>query len=120
MIQDVRKLQKEFTEKFARNTRAIDKAAQVLYAENPTLAREFLTGYSCQQADAVTKKWIDLSNYLLVKYIDGNIKKEKDGKFLDNGTGVAVSPDQPGYSEAWKRTVAKDAGDKLRVVETKK
>lgn len=120
MSEDVKKLQKEFTEKFANNTKAIDKAAQVLYAESPELAREFLTGYSCQQADAVTKQWIDLSNYLLVKYIDGNIKKEKDGKFLDNGTGVAVSPDQPGYSEAWKRAVANDAGDKLRVVETKK
>jgi len=120
MIQDVRKLQKEFTEKFARNTMAIDKAALVLYDEDPMLAREFLTMYSCQQGDDVTEKWIDLSNYLLVKYIDGNIKKEKDGKFLDNGTGVAVSPDQPGYSEAWKRSVAQDAGDKLKVVKTKK
>ena len=80
VIEDVRKVQKEFTDKFAKNTKAIDKAAQVLYDESPTLAREFLTGYSCQQADAITKRWIDLSNYLLVKYIDGNIKKEKDGK----------------------------------------
>ena len=120
MIQDVRKVQEELTRQFATNTAAIDKAAQLLYAENPASARDFLTQYSCQQGDAVTKRWIELSNYLLVKYIDGNIKKEQDGRFLDNGTGVAVSPDQPGYSEAWKKAVARDAGDKLKVVETKK
>jgi len=120
MVKDVKKVQKEYTQKFATNTAAIDKAAQVLYSQSPDLAREFLTGYCQQQADGLTKRWKELANYLLVKYIDGNIKKEKDGKFLDNGTGVIVSPDQPGYSEAWKKAVARDAGEKLKVVETKK
>ncbi|MBT3749086.1 MAG: dipeptidase [Bacteroidetes bacterium] len=120
MVEDVKKVQGEMTEKYATNTPAIDKAAQVLYSQDPQLAREFLTGYCQQIADAITDQWKDLSNYLLVKYMDGNIKKEKDGKFLDNGTGVAVSPDQPGYSKAWKEAVARDAGKKLKVVETKK
>jgi dipeptidase len=120
MVKDVKKLQTELTEKFASNTIAIDKAAQILYAENPDKAREFLTNYSCQQADDVTRQWNELSNFLLVKYIDGNIKKEVNGQFIDNGTGVAVSPDQPGYSQAWKNAVAKDAGEKLKVLETKK
>ena len=120
MVEDVKKVQSELTNKFATYTQAIDKAAMVLYSDDPTAAREFLTDYSCQQGDLTTKKWIELSNYLLVKYIDGNIKKEKDGKFLYNGTGVSVSPDQPGYSEAWKKAVSHDAGEKLRVIETKK
>lgn len=120
MAADVKKVQAKYLEKFARTTIAVDKAAQVLYADDPQLCREFLTDYSCNQANELTKEWIDLSNYLLVKYIDGNIKKEKNGKFLDNGSGVAVSPDQPGYSEAWKRAVSKDAGEKLKVLETKK
>ena len=120
MIEDVKKVQGELTKQFADYTRAIDKAAQVLYSEDPLLARNFLTNYSCQQGDFATQKWIELSNFLLVKYIDGNIKVEKDGKFQYNGTGVAVSPEQPGYSEAWKQAVSRDAGEKLRVIETKK
>lgn len=120
MVKDVKKVQEELTENFAINTAAIDKAAQVIYASSPEKARDFLTQYSCQQADYVTQKWINLSNFLLVKFIDGNIKKEKNGEFIDNGTGVAVSPDQPGYSQAWKNAVAKDSGEKLKVLETKK
>jgi len=120
MVKDVKKLQEELTENFATNTAAIDKAAQLIYASSPEKARDFLTQYSCQQADDVTQRWIGLSNFLLVKFIDGNIKKENNGIFIDNGTGVAVSPDQPGYSQAWKNAVAKDSGEKLKVVKTKK
>jgi hypothetical protein len=29
-------------------------------------------------------------------------------------------PDQPGYSEAWKRMVKENAGERLKVVEMKK
>ena len=120
MVTDVKKVQKELTDQFAAFTPATDQAALALLAKDEKLAREFLTNYSCSQAALTFNKWKDLSEYLLVKYIDGNIKKEKDGKFLDNGTGVAVGPDQPGYSEAWKRMVKDNAGDKLKVVEMKK
>ncbi len=120
MVQDVKKLQKELTTRFAAFTPAIDKAAEVLFAQDEKLAREYLTAYSCDQADMTFNKWKELSEYLLVKYIDGNIKKEKDGKFLDNGTGVAVGPDQPGYSEAWKKMVKENTGERLKVVEMKK
>ncbi len=120
MSKDVAKVQKELTEKFAVFTPAIDKAAELLLAKDEKLAREFLTDYSCQQANMTFDRWKELSEYLLVKYIDGNIKKEKDGKFLDNGTGVAVAPDQPGYSESWKKMMKESTGDRLKVVEMKK
>ena len=55
--------------------------------------------------------------YSFIKNKLSNIKKEKDGKFLYNGTGVSVGPDQPGYSEAWKKAVSRDAGGKLKVIE---
>jgi dipeptidase len=120
MIEDVKKVQSELTSKFASAIPAIDKAAELLFAKDEKLARQFLTDYSCQQASLTFDKWKKLSEYLLVKYIDGNIKKEKDGKFLDNGTGVAVGPNQPGYSEAWKKMVKENTGNLLKVVEMKK
>jgi dipeptidase len=120
MVKDVQAVQKELTDKFAANTPAVDKAASELMTGSEELARNFLTDYSCSQAELTFNRWKKLSEYLLVKYIDGNIKKEKDGRFLDNGTGVAVGPDQPGYSEAWKKMVRDDAGERLKVVEMKK
>ena len=53
---------------------------------------------------------------LLVKYIDGNIKKQNpDGSFKTNGYSKSIPemPSQPGYSEKWKEAVAKDLGDRL-------
>lgn len=120
MVKDVQKVQKELTDKFAAYTSVIDKAAQSLIVRDSKLAREFLTDYSCNMAQYTFQRWKELSEYLLVKYIDGNIKKEQDGKFLDNGTGVCVMPDQPGYSEAWKKMVKENAGEVLKVVEMKK
>lgn len=120
MVEDVRKVQKELTGKFAAYTPAIDQAASTLHKSDPDLARMFLTDYSAQQSSVTFSKWKELSEYLLVKYIDGNIKREENGRFLDNGTGVAVGPSQPGYSEEWKRMVKEDAYEKLKVVEMKK
>jgi hypothetical protein len=50
-----------------------------------------------------------------VKYIDGNIKKEKDGKFLKNGYTQPAPPSQPGYPEWWGKKVVEQTGEKLKV-----
>jgi hypothetical protein len=78
-----------------------------------SLAKEYLTNYSGQMAQNTFNKWKTLSEYLIVKYIDGNIKKEKDGKFERNRWGNPVMPLQPGYSDAWKKSVIQETGDKL-------
>jgi len=71
-------------------------------------------------ANYTVKRWQELSNWLLVKYIDGNVKKEVDGKFKRNPWGYPVSPSQPGYPDSWKKTVIDESGDKLLVPVEKK
>ena len=39
--------------------------------------------------------------------MDGNVKKEKDGKFEENGHGQIVMPNFPGYSQDYYDQVAK-------------
>ena len=81
-------------------------------------AQKFLTNYSTATAQSLFEKWDSLDKYLLVKYIDGNVKAENEKGFIDNGTGKNI-PDkieQPGYSEKWKRAVAKDNGEVLKVI----
>lgn len=97
---------------------AIDAAALALYKESPQKAKEFLTDYSVNTAQELFSKWKKLDEYLLVRFIDGNIKKvDGNGCFIDNGNGknIPASPSQPGYSERWKRAVKESAGEKLKV-----
>ena len=81
-------------------------------------AKKLLTDYSTVTAQALFEKWDSLDKYLLVKYIDGNEKAENEKGFIDNGNGKNI-PDkikQSGYSEKWKRAVAADNGEVLKVI----
>ena len=76
------------------------------------------TEFSVEMAQLVFNHWVDLDKYLMVKYIDGNVKGEDDNGFIDNGNGKDIPGkiSQPGYTERWKRAVAADKGDVLKVV----
>jgi len=95
----------------------IDAAALTFYKKSPDEAREFLTDYSVNTAQEMFNTWVEFERHLLVKYIDGNVKRiGPDGHFLNNGYSKAIPapPLQPGYSEKWKRAVKEDAGERLR------
>ncbi len=85
MSKDVIQLQQQLENKFIQNRSAIDKTASDLYQVNMETARDFLTDYSVSMGNLTFDTWKKLGEYLLVKYIDGNIKKEKDGEFIRNG-----------------------------------
>lgn len=81
-------------------------------------ALALLTEFSASRSDAFFKKWTDLSNYLLVKFKDGNIMKQNpDGSFKDNGNYVAQPeyPDQPEFRERWQRAIVEDHGEVIEV-----
>jgi hypothetical protein len=60
-----------------------------------------------------------LGDYLLVKFLDGNIKKEKDGQFARTPEGMPVSPVFGGYDDRYFRNIVKENGDRLKVIEVK-
>jgi dipeptidase len=119
MSKDVIKVQQQLENRFIQNKPAIDKAAVELYQINKEGARNFLTDYSVSMGSLTFDNWKKLGEYLLVKYIDGNIKKEKDGEFLRNGYGddIPVMPSQPGYPEWWYKIIVEKTGDHFKVQE---
>lgn len=119
IIEDIKKEQSKLETKFAQLVPAIDNAANELYKTNPELAVEFLSDFSVDNAEKMVSAWKELDKYLLVKYIDGNVKKEENGKFKLNEYGYPASPNYPGYSEEWRKRVVEDTGDKLLVPESK-
>ena len=92
--------------------------AKIGSAKNAKKAQKVATELSVENAQTLFNIWVDLDKYTMVKYIDGNIKGEENGKFVDNGNGKDIPGviDQPGYSENWKRAVAADKGEILKVV----
>lgn len=117
MSEDVRKVQDRLESRFTGEVDGIDQAAKSILEKDREAAIEFLTAYSHRAAGIMFDTWKELSQFLLVKYIDGNVKKEKDGVFERNPYGDPAFPDQPGYPDSWKREVIRDTGDKLRVPE---
>jgi dipeptidase len=92
------------------------KIANMAY--NDKKVRKFTTEFSVEFAQLVFNHWVYLDKYLMVKYIDGNVKGEDEKGFIDNGNGKDIPGEisQPGYTENWKRAVAADKGDILKVV----
>lgn len=115
MIEDIKPVQRELELGFEAMQPSIDKAAADMYAKNPEEAVKFLTWYSTTEANRSTARWKQLGEYLVVKYIDGNVKKEVNGKFMQNGYGLSASPNFPGYDETYYRSIVNSAGERLKV-----
>ncbi|HNY51820.1 MAG TPA: C69 family dipeptidase [Bacteroidales bacterium] len=116
MSEDALKVQRELEKKYISQTVSeIDAEAKKLYETDVWKARDYLTRYSVETAQNTFREWKKLSEYLLVKYIDGNIKKEVNGRFSTSGDGYPSSPMQPGYDDNWKKSVIRDTGTKLLV-----
>jgi dipeptidase len=112
-IGDVRKMQDKYMKQYDAMVPAIDAGALKLYNLNPELALDFITMFSVSAANELVEEWRDFGNFLLVKYLDGNIKQEKEGEFLRNPWDFPKSPKHPDYPDEWKQNLIEKTGDKF-------
>ena len=105
MIKDVQKLQRELEGKFMADQSGIEEAALKLHAESPQRAVDYLTEYSVDAGNSTVKRWKGLGEFLIYKYLDGNMKT-KLGKVT-----------HPGYPKSWYRRIVDETGDHFRVKE---
>ena len=116
MSEDVEAVRNELFDRWDKEHNDIDNQAKALVeAGKLDEATALLTNYSCKEADGATARYKDLGVYLLVKYLDGNVKREKDGKFERTEYGVANSPMHPKYSEDFYRAIVNQKGDAIKV-----
>lgn len=119
MAPDIRKRQAELENKHIRTVQAIDAAASVLYKTSPEEAVEFVTNFSIENAQNMVAQWDKLEAFLLVKYFDGVIHPEKDGKFIRSEYGGPGKVHTPGWSETWRRKIIEDTGTRFKSPENK-
>ena len=78
----------------------------------------YLTDYSVNTAQGIFTEWVGLEVFLLLKYMDGNVKGQNpDGSFINNGFSERIpgSISNPGYTDKWKESVVKDHGAVIEV-----
>ena len=94
------------------------RALKMVENGNENQAKRMLTEWCQHRSQYLFDTWTDMSNYLLVKFMDGNVKRQnEDGSFQDNGSGkpIPASPLHPKFRERWLRGVVKDHGDVMEI-----
>lgn len=111
MIVDLQKVQNNLETGFIADVRKNDdRFSKAGEGELTSLLNDF----SNRQARKMMTEWNKLDQYLLVKYIDGNVKKEKDGRFETTEFGGCASPNQPEYPKWFYRQIVNDHGDVIQ------
>ena len=114
MIPDIRKVQSELEDSIAVDVRvAIEQVPEF----EPADAKELLQNLADIWANKATTRYKELGDYLFMKYMDGNVKKEENGQFMRNEYGMPAYPSFPGYDERYYRSIVEDAGERLKVTE---
>ncbi len=114
MIGDIREVQKRLEDQFEQEVATIDELAVALYGVNEEAAREMLTSYCCEAAEYSTTTWKELGEFLMVKFLDGNVKKQNaDGSFVRNAYGLPDEVQFPGYSQEYYEEIVRTTGERL-------
>ena len=87
----------------------------MLLKESPARAAAYLTDYSADCAQRMMNRWMQLGQYLIVKYNDQTIRPEKEGKFELTPDGLGARPERPGFSELYKKTIIETTDNKYLV-----
>jgi len=118
MSADIKKVQQEMENYYASITPLVDKQAAKLFEQDKTEAIDFITNFSVNTANSLVAQWEKLFEFLLVKYIDGNVKQEENGIFKWNKyNAVPARVENPEYPDWWKKQVIDATGDKLLMPE---
>ena len=112
MIVDVQRVQREMETDFVRDE--IAHSNRWAQEENEARLVGALNRFSNDRAERMMRRWKELDQLLLMKYIDGNIKHVKDGRIETTETGVVRFPQQPPYPAWFYRQIVDDHGEVIR------
>ncbi len=116
MITDTKPVQDRLENGFILMQEPVEKKAGEILSQNREEAIVFLTEYSISGAQNALHEWKSLGEKLIVKYMDGVVKKQDEkGNFKYNEYGQPAYPNRPPLSEDTYRRIVKETGDRLKV-----
>lgn len=107
---EIRKKQKSLENLYVKYVEMVDAGAQVAYKQDPQVALEYITDFSCNTGDQLTNNWRDFYGYLFARYMDGNVRTVVPGQ-------KNPKVENPQLPEWYLRKIIDATGDKLKVIE---
>ena len=113
MIPDIRKVQGNLENGFQSSRPQKEEELVALYnAGDMDALQNAINSEAAQIAAQATNDYRDLAIYLLVKFMDGNMKKtNEDGSFKYTQYGIPASPSFPGYDKKYYENIVKETGN---------
>ena len=113
MIPDIRKVQNSLENGFQTSRPAKEEELVALYNSGDFNGlQNAINAEGSQFAADATNAYRDLAIYLLVKFMDGNMKKtNEDGSFKITEFGIPAYPSFPGYDQKYYENIVKETGD---------
>ncbi len=117
MIPDIRKVQSELENKYIASRPDVEAKMMEMYLNGDIDGvSKAATLEGAEIAKEATDTYRNLAQHLIVKFMDGNIKKQdEDGKFTTTPHGKIVSPHQSSYNEQYLRNIVERTGDRFAV-----
>lgn len=107
---EIRTKQKELESRYKAYVQMTDAAALKVIAQNPELAVNYLTDFSCNTGNQLAETWKEFYGYLFTRFMDGNIKTSIPGQ-------KNPKVENPPLPEWYLRTITNAMGDKQEVTE---
>ncbi|MDR0680320.1 MAG: C69 family dipeptidase [Dysgonamonadaceae bacterium] len=114
MVLDAKLLQDKLENGYVETQPLVEQKASELLKSNRKETVSYLTDYSIDVAQNALHEWKNLGEYLVVKYADGVVKKEENGKFITNEYGGSQYPNRPKWDADFLREIVKQTGDRLK------
>ena len=115
MIGDVKKKQAALEEMYEAAQPQVEAAALALLQKNEAAGKAMLNDYVNLMAQNMVENWRNLGTFLVVKYSDGVVRQEKDGRFLYNEIGEPERVTRPGYPADFLREYVKSTGERYKM-----
>ena len=119
MIPDIRKVQGALEDKY-QNSRIVKEKELTAKVESGDMEgyRAAVNSEGKEIAREATDAYRQLAQYLLVKFMDGNMKETDDkGDFIKSEYDLPVYPSFPGYDKKYYENIVKETGDHFLISE---
>lgn len=98
----------------------VEAHAMDLLKNDRRTALKYLNDYSNGTAEQMLTRWKQLATHLIVKYNDGIVRQEENGRFKMSSTGFRPVTTRPGYSQKVAKKLVELTGDRFAIPEEKK
>lgn len=112
---DLEKRRTALEKSFFNQQQEVEAKALQLYGQDSKKAVAYLTDYSTAMADRMMEEWMQLAQFLIVKYNDNVVKPETDGVFLRTKDGLGAKVQSVGYPKATYERIIKETDDRFLV-----